>query len=105
MSIRFQSQKVANHGLRTLAVAEDAVGRDVAGAADERRSRVGSSAARVQTADGQPVREPVRKSEAVVDVVDVAVPDPEIFFDLLWMQGHPIDHQFGRAGSKPVADG
>jgi hypothetical protein len=58
----------------------------------------------VEPVDGGAVRKPIGETEAVVDVVDVAVPDTEVLFDALRMQDHPIDDARRRVGRETIAD-
>src|SRR5262245_9836506 len=60
-----------------------AIGGDVAGGADDGAGRMTAGAARVQTLDRGRVRHPLVESDRVVDVVDVPVAHPEVFFDFL----------------------
>jgi hypothetical protein len=46
---------------------------------------VGAGAGRVQAGDWSAVGKPVRKAEAVVDVMNVPVADAEVLFDFLGM--------------------
>jgi len=84
-------------------VFEDSLSGDVARRSDDRSGGMAPRARGVETVHGYCDRQPIGKTERVVDVMNVSEGHPEVLLDALRMKHEPVDDEVRKARRKSVA--